>query len=49
MTDGYLEIGKKRIVACALDWPGWARSARTEELALAALMDLKGLITALWR
>jgi hypothetical protein len=36
-TPVYLEIGKKRVFACALDWPGWCRSGRTEELALDAL------------
>lgn len=36
-TPVYLEIGKKRVFACALDWPGWCRSDRTEELALDAL------------
>lgn len=35
----YLECGRKRVFACALDWPGWARSGRTEELALSALDD----------
>jgi hypothetical protein len=33
----YLELGKKRVFACALDWPGWCRSGKTEELALEAL------------
>jgi hypothetical protein len=28
---------KKRVVACAFDWPGWDRSARTEEDALRVL------------
>lgn len=32
-----LEIGKKRIFASALDWPGWARSGRDEAAALSAL------------
>ncbi|HET6379866.1 MAG TPA: hypothetical protein VFH63_02365 [candidate division Zixibacteria bacterium] len=32
-----LEIGPKRTFAVALDWPGWARSGRTEEEALANL------------
>jgi hypothetical protein len=36
-TPVYLEIGKKRVFACALDWPGWCRSGRDEEQALAAL------------
>ena len=33
-----LEIGKKRIFASALDWPGWTRSGRDEAAALAALL-----------
>jgi hypothetical protein len=33
-----LEIGKKRIFASALDWPGWARSGRGEPEALNALL-----------
>jgi hypothetical protein len=37
VTDVYLEIGKKKVFACALEWPGWARAARTEELALEEL------------
>src|SRR5215813_11421909 len=37
MTDVYLEIGKAKVFACALQWPGWARSGKTEELALDAL------------
>jgi hypothetical protein len=36
-TTVYLELGKKRVFACALDWPGWCRSGKTEELALEAL------------
>jgi hypothetical protein len=28
---------KKRVVACAFDWPGWDRSAKTEEDALRVL------------
>jgi hypothetical protein len=37
MTEVYLEIGKKRVFACSLDWPGWCRTAKTEQDALAAL------------
>ena len=37
VTDVYLEAGKKRVFACAVDWPGWCRSGRDEEQALAAL------------
>jgi hypothetical protein len=36
-TAVYLERGDKRVFACALDWPGWCRSARNDELALEAL------------
>jgi hypothetical protein len=33
-----VEAGKKkRVVACAFDWPGWDRSAKTEEAALRVL------------
>jgi hypothetical protein len=35
----FIETGQKRVFACALDWPGWTRSGRSEELALAALTD----------
>jgi hypothetical protein len=34
----YLEVTDKRVFACAEDWPGWSRSGRTEEAALAALL-----------
>jgi hypothetical protein len=33
----YLEVGARRVFACALDWPGWCRSGRDEERALEAL------------
>jgi len=33
----YVEATDKKAFACALDWPGWARSAKTEELAIEAL------------
>ena len=36
-TSVYLEIGNKKVFAGAIDWPGWCRSAKTEEAALAAL------------
>jgi hypothetical protein len=32
-----LEVGKKRVFACALDWPGWTRAGKDEALALEAL------------
>ena len=36
-TAVYLEVGAKRVFACSVDWPGWARAAKTEEDALEAL------------
>ena len=33
----FAEPGRHWVFVSALDWPGWARRARTEELALAAL------------
>jgi hypothetical protein len=35
----FIEAGTRRVFASALDWPGWARSAKNEELAVAALTD----------
>ncbi len=35
----YLEVGKKRTFAGAIDWPGWCRSGRDEESALQALCE----------
>jgi hypothetical protein len=35
----FVETGKKRIFAGAVDWPGWCRSARDENLALQAAID----------
>lgn len=35
----YLEIGKTRSFAGALDWPGWCRSGRDEAAALQSLFD----------
>jgi len=32
-----LEVGNTRVFACALDWPGWCRRAKTDEEALEAL------------
>jgi hypothetical protein len=33
----YVEAGDKKVFACSIDFPGWCRGARTEELALDAL------------
>jgi hypothetical protein len=35
----YLEIASKRTMASARDWPGWCRGGRSEEEALAALLE----------
>jgi hypothetical protein len=35
----FIEAGTRRVFASALDWPGWARSGKNEELAVAALAD----------
>lgn len=37
--DVYLEVGQKRTIAGALEWPGWSRSGRDEDEALQALAD----------
>lgn len=36
-TDVYVERAPKKVFACALEWPGWARSAKTEDEALRVL------------
>ncbi|HXM59119.1 MAG TPA: hypothetical protein VOB72_27210 [Candidatus Dormibacteraeota bacterium] len=36
-TAVYLEIGTKRVFACAQDWPGWCRLGKTEQQALETL------------
>ena len=35
----YLEVGTKRVFACAEDWPGWSRSGRSEEAAIEELIS----------
>ncbi|MFW6069258.1 MAG: hypothetical protein ACOC9E_06725 [Chloroflexota bacterium] len=35
----FLEIGKKKVFAGAVDWPGWCRWAKDEEAALQTLLD----------
>ncbi|HEX2241031.1 MAG TPA: hypothetical protein VHJ82_07835 [Actinomycetota bacterium] len=37
--DVYLEVGAKRVFACAVDWPGWCRSGPDETAALQALLE----------
>lgn len=38
-TEVYLEVGRKRVFAGALDWPGWCRGGRDEAAALAAFTE----------
>jgi hypothetical protein len=38
-TPVYLEVGKKRIFACSLDWPGWCRVGKTEDEAITRLAE----------
>jgi len=45
----FVEAGRKRVFASAVDWPGWARSGKTEELAIAALADYLPRYAALVR
>jgi hypothetical protein len=40
--EAYLEVGKKRVFACALAWPGWARSGPDEDEAVKALLAYAG-------
>ena len=39
LTELFVETGKKKTFAGAVDWPGWSRSGRNEEAALQALID----------
>ena len=35
----YLQRGRSRVFACAVEWPGWCRRAKTEEASIEALFD----------
>jgi hypothetical protein len=37
LTNVYLEAGRTSVFAVSLDWPGWCRRARTDQLALEEL------------
>lgn len=37
-----IEAGTKKVFASALDWPGWSRSAKTEQDALGVLAEYAG-------
>ena len=39
--DVYLEIGKKKVFAAVVDWPGWCRAGRDEEAAVQTLLDYR--------
>jgi hypothetical protein len=41
-TKVYLELGSKKVFACALEWPGWARAGKTDDDALEALAAYAG-------
>jgi hypothetical protein len=35
----YIEIGRKRIFASAIEWPGWSRGGRDEESGILSLLE----------
>ena len=37
--DIYLESGQKRVLAVAIDWPGWCRRGKDDESAMEALLQ----------
>jgi hypothetical protein len=45
-TAVYLEVGVKRVFACALAWPGWCRSGKDEKAAIEALEAARGRYAA---
>jgi hypothetical protein len=40
--DIYIEVGKKKTFAVAIDWPGWSRFGRDEEAAVSVLFKTAG-------
>jgi hypothetical protein len=36
----YFEVGTKKVFACSLEWPGWARWGKTEEAAIEKLIEV---------
>jgi hypothetical protein len=40
MTNIYLELGERKVAACSLEWPGWCRFGKSEELARQALINV---------
>lgn len=41
-----IEVGRRWVFASALDWPGWSRSGRTVELAIAELASFRSRYAA---
>lgn len=39
MIDIAVEVGEKRVIATAIEWPGWCRGGRDKDSALAALIE----------
>ena len=39
--DVFVETGTKRVFATAVDWPGWTRDAKTEDDAIARLLEYR--------
>lgn len=37
----YVETGSRRVFATAIEWPGWTRDAKTEDAAIARLLDYR--------
>lgn len=35
----YIEVGRQKVFACSLEWPGWARAAKTEAAAIERLAE----------
>jgi hypothetical protein len=38
-VDVYVESGAKKVFAVAVDWPGWARSGKSEDAAIETLLE----------
>jgi hypothetical protein len=48
-TDVYLEVGTRRVFACAVDWHGWCRSGPDEGTALRELLACAARYAAIVR
>lgn len=45
----YLEMGKKKTFANALDWPGWSRAGKNKQAAIQSLLDYGSRYIAILR